>query len=383
MSMLSKLAEIVIGTAIVLMIVNDVFQTVIVPRAVGRRWRASAYWTRWMWRGCLAVTQRLNSSHAREIFLSRYAPVALVATMVFWVALLIFGYGTIFYALRDEIKPLPSYWDAVYFAGTSLITIGYGDVVATAGPARFFAILSGATGFAVVAIVTSYLFALFGSFQTREVFVMTLGTRASSPPSGVELLLTHARLGLMESLPDLFKTGETWTAQVMESHLAYPMLPYFRSSHDYESWVATLGALLDAAALMMTTVRDRPAGEARLMHAMGRHAVHDLAKYFGLPAGDATGVDRPEFDAARQRLIAAGLRCFDADDSWAAFALLRSTYAARLNGLARYLDIPPAQWIGDRSLIGTEHGALTVDLRAQLLSIEARSAANDAEPVER
>ncbi len=370
--MVSKLAEIVIGAAIVALIANDVFQTVIVPRAVSRRWRASGYWSRWLWFGFVAFTNRLQNSDAREAILSRYAPLALVVTMVLWVTLLIFGYGTIFYGLRNEIKPVPGYWDAVYFAGTSLLTIGYGDVVASAGPARFFAILSGATGFAVVAIVTSFLFALFGAFREREVFVLTVGTRASSPPSGVELLVTHARLEMMETLPDLFKRGETWMAQIMESHLAYPTLPYFRSSHDYESWVATLGALLDAAALIMTTVRDQPSGEARLMHAMGRHAVHDLAKYFRLPAGDGVGVDRAEFDAARERLAAVGLHCYDAENSWAAFSLLRSTYAARLNGLARYFDIPPAQWVGDRSLISMEHGAMSQEMRAKLLSIEKR-----------
>lgn len=381
--MLSKLAEILIGITIVALMVNDVFQTVIVPRAVGRRWRASGYWTPWLWRSFRAIARRLTSPHAREILLSRYAPLALVTTMVLWVTLLIFGYGTLFYGLRNEIKPVPTFWDAVYFAGTSLITIGFGDVVATAGPARFFSILAGATGFAVVAIVTSYLFALFGSFQTREVFVMTFGTRAGSPPSGVELLTTYARFDHIAALPDLFRSGETWTAQVMESHLAYPMLSYFRSSHDYESWVATLGALLDAAALIMTTVRDQPSGEARLMHAMGRHAVHDLAKYFGLPSAEGPGVDQSEFHAARERLTAAGLRCYGADDSWAAFSLLRSTYAARLNGIARYLDIPPAQWVGDRSLIAVEHGGLTPEMRAKLLSLKQLESAEVIEPAER
>jgi hypothetical protein len=372
--MLSKLAEIVIGASIVALMVNDIFQTVIVPRAVGRRWRASAYWTRLMWFSFVALARRLTTSDAREMLLSRYAPLALVVTMVLWVTFLIFGYGTIFHAMRNEIRPVPTYWDAVYFAGTSLITIGFGDVVATAGPARFVSILAGATGFAVVAIVTSYLFALFGSFQQREVFVMTLGLRAGSPPSGVEILTTYARLNLMPALPELFRSGETWTAQVMESHLAYPMLPYFRSSHDYESWVATLGAMLDAAALMMTTVRDEPSGEARLMQAMGRHAVHDLAKYFGLPTGDDPGVDPVEFRTARDRLTEAGLRCYEAEDAWAAFSLLRSTYATRLNGLARYLDIPPAQWVGDRSLLATEHGGLSADVKALLPGIEPREA---------
>ena len=381
--MLSKLAEIIIGVAIVAIIINDVFQTVIVPRAVSRRWRPSGYWTRSMWRGFIAISQRLHNSKAREIVLSRYAPLTLVVSMTLWVTLLIFGYGTIFYGLRSQIKPEPDYWNAVYFAGTSLLTIGYGDVVAADGIARFFAILSGATGFAVVAIVTSYLFALFGAFQQREVFVLTVGTRAGAPPSGVELLAAYSRLGIMQALPDLFSRAEIWTAQVLETHLAYGVLHYFRSNHDHESWVGTLGAVLDAAALMMTTVRDYPSGEARLMQALGRHAVHDLSDYLQLPSGDGAGVERPEFDAARDRLIEAGLRCYDADDSWAAFSLLRSTYAARLNAMARYLDIPPAQWIGDRTLIRSGHGAMTPEMRAKLLAIEKRERVEVSEPADR
>jgi hypothetical protein len=356
--MLSKAAEILIGLAVVGLMVNDIFQTAIVPRAVGRRWRASAYWTRATWRLCLAYTRRLSDPEARERVLGVYAPSALILTFVLWLTLLIVGYGLIFHGLRSGIKPSPSLWDAIYFAGTSVLTIGYGDVVATAGGARFFAILAGATGFASVAIVTSFLFALFRAFQEREVFVVTFGTRAGAPPSGVELLVTHARLGLMSDLSGVFREGQRWTAQVLESHLAYPMLPYFRSSHDYESWVAALGALLDAATLLITTLREEAAGEARLMHAIGLHAVHDLTNYFRLRSAEGVGIERSEYEAAGERLRAAGLHPDRTDAAWEAFSALRAAYAGRLNALARFFDIPPAQWVGDRSLIVIEHHGL-------------------------
>ncbi len=133
------------------------------------------------------------------------------------------------------------------------------------------------------------------------------------------------------------------------------MLAYFRSSHDYESWIGTLGALLDAAVLLMTTV-DVPCGQARIFSSIGRHATHDLAHYFeAAVAADAVGIERSEFERACDRLERAGYRLFDRDEAWSRFAHLRATYAANLNGLARKFDIPPVQWIGDRSLVANPH----------------------------
>jgi hypothetical protein len=147
----------------------------------------------------------------------------------------------------------------------------------------------------------------------------------------------------------------------MESHLAYPPLVYFRSSHDYESWIATLGTLLDAAVLVMTTIDTSQAalhdaaGQARIMYAIGRHLTHDFSNYFHLQAEPSAGVDRSEFDHARDRLKEAGYALNDPEDAWVRFSELRSTYAANLNTMARWLEIPPIQWVGDRSLITAPH----------------------------
>lgn len=86
-----------------------------------------------------------------------------------------------------------------------------------------------------------------------------------------------------------------------------------------------------------------------MMYAMGRHAVEDLARYFRIPRDHMPGVERYEFDEARQQLAAAGYKLAAADDSWEAFARLRSEYAGPLNDMAKWWAAPPTQWIGDRS----------------------------------
>lgn len=244
---------------------------------------------------------------------------------------------------------------AMYYAGTSLLTIGYGDIVAVQGPTRFFSVAAAVSGLATVAVVLTFLFSLFASFQRRETFVVMLDGRASAPPSGVGLLETHATLDLVGDLPRLFESGQSWCAEVLDTHLAYPVLCYFRSSHVDVSWFAALGALLDAATLVMSTVEHIPKGHAALLHSVGSHLTHDLAKYFALLGDEDVLVDRAEFVQARQRLAAAGYSLADEEHSWKAFRRLRAEYASDLNNMARYWLITPAQWIGDRSPLSGKH----------------------------
>jgi hypothetical protein len=342
--------------ALIAVNLSDIFRSVILPRPSGIRYRLSARMVRLTWPIWTYFALRIEDSDAREGVLGAYAPLALVGFLLLWGVGSIIGYGLIFYGLRFQIHPTPDFGAAFYYAGTSFLTLGYGDFVATSGLTRFVSLVAGGNGFAVVAIVTSFLFSIFGAFATRENFVVTLGTRAGAPPSGVTLLETYARLGLTSGdLDQVFEEGLRWSAAVLESHLAYPILAYFRSSHDYESWVGALGALLDASTLKLALIDGGPIGHAKLSNEMGRHLVRDLASYFRFATGENPGVELQEFEVARQRLLEAGLPVRETSDAWEKFVSLRGSYATPLNNMASFFRIPPAQWVGDRSYLSLPH----------------------------
>jgi len=344
--------EVIVGIAVVFYILNDIFQSVVVPRPTPARFRLTRWVVRPGWRAWRAMGLRTRSSGERERLLGVYAPLVVVLLLLLWLTGLVVGYALIFYGLRNQLHPLVhDFPTALYFAGTSVLTIGFGDFVATSGVARLLALTAGGTGLGTIALAISFLFSLYGSFQRREILIVTLDARAGAPPSGVNLLETMAKLGMADDLPHFFEEWEKWAAEVLDSHMAFPILAYFRSSHDNESWVSALGAVLDATTLVTTTIRGGPHGPAKMMFAMGRHLVEDLARFFRIESDHDPGVERYEFDQARERLAGAGWSLLGPEESWVAFSRLRAQYAVALNNMAKWWAAPPTQWIGDRSYV--------------------------------
>ena len=374
--MLIGILEFFSGLLIVGIVLFDVFQSVVVPRWTARPFRFAPYLVDELWPRWKKMAFRWRDHDKREDVLGTFAPLVLIILLMVWVLALVFGYGLMLHALRGQTNhPEMGFPDSLYLAGVGLLTIGFGDIVAVEPLARMVLLSSAASGLAVFALVISLTFTLYGSFQRREVMVLTLDARAGAPPSGVTLLETYARFDLHDEMPEFFGSWERWAAEMLESHLAYPLLPYFRSSHDNESWIAAMGAVLDAATLIMTTVegggghserRSRKSqGAAHLMYGLGCHATIDLSHWFRfrLPGADAesgdiepdAGVERLEFELARRRLEKAGYALLPFEDSWRDFRQKRAVYAAALNALARHFASPPSQWIGDRSAISHLH----------------------------
>ncbi len=329
----------------------DLFLSVVVPRSVSARFRPSTIFSRTGWPLWRDRSMTIADPEKREDTLAMFAPLLLVTLLAYWVASQMVGYGLIFWALRGGLRPEPGIGGAIYFAGSSMLTIGYGDIVPVHSYTRAIALFAAGGGLATFAIVTTFLFQTFGAFQRREAFVVTISERTGAPPSGLEFVLRHYKLGLMRDLDPILRESQRWIAEVMETHLAYPVLTYFRSSHDDESWVGTVGALLDAATLLITTVDLDHRGQAEITARIGTHLVRDFGNFFQLPAEDSAGVEYDEFTAAYAVLEGLGVPLHPVVDAWPAFAAKRATYAMQLGAMAAWWRIPPARWIGDRSRV--------------------------------
>jgi len=351
------LVEALAGMALIVWVLNDVFTTVILPRPAPARYRPAGILTRGSWRIWRRYADASRTPDRREQRLGIFAPAIVMVLLGLWIVLLVLGFGLLLFALSDQIQPALHDFDAaLYMAAVSLLTIGYGDFVPTQSLSRLVAVAAGGVGLGIVALTITYLFSLYANFQRREVAVVTLDARAGAPPSGITLLETCAGFDSDIELEQVFESWEVWSAEVLESHLAYPILLFFRSTHDHESWVSAVGAILDATTLLLTTIEGGPRGQARATRALGSHLVEDIGRSFRFIVNDrpldGPMIERAEFDDARSRLQAAGYTVVaDADNAWTEFAKLRSEYAGPLNALAKYLDVPPAQWVGDRSYV--------------------------------
>src|SRR5258705_882392 len=230
--------ELVTGTVLVATALYDLFKSVVLPRpAINKfvlvRRIFFTLWSFWRW-----VGDRMTNPGRREGWLATFGPIGVLIMFAVWAAAFVVGYGLLIDGVHDEMQPVPGdYWESLYFSATTLVPLSYGDFVPIGLVARLVTIAESTTGVGVAALAITLLFSLYESFQTREELVVQLDAMAGAPPSGVQILETVAEHGQPDELTKMFEEWRAWTAAVLESHLSYPVLFYFRSSHDNEEWL--------------------------------------------------------------------------------------------------------------------------------------------------
>jgi len=349
---MTGLIEVVAGILLALIVFYDMFQSVVLPRPAVNKFALVRFALRRIWRVWRWIGNRMSSVPKRESFLAAFGPVGVLLMFAIWGLALVLAFALMMHGVRDQIHPaLESFGSAVYFSASTLVPLSYGDYVPEGLVARLATIGESATGVFLAALAITLLFSLYQAFQRREELVVSLDAMAGAPPSGVQILENVAEHRLQDELINTFDDWRAWAAAVLESHLAYPILLWFRSSHDNEAWVNSFGAVMDAATLVISIVDDKAEGPARLMFTVGNHLVEDLARNFRYLRFEGPLVEREEFEQAWARLQKAGYRCHGKEGGWEQFSKLRAKYASPLNQLAHQLAIIPAQWIGDRSYL--------------------------------
>ncbi len=265
----------------------DAFQTIILPRRPVGRFRITrlfflATWGPWKW-----VAGHWPVRRSREQMYSIYGPSALLLLFGLWAMLLVVAYGLIFFGMHmpfnDPTHPVTIFQrlrSCFYASGTTLFTLGLGDVLPARQAARMLIVAEAGTGLGFVALVIGYVPVLYTAFSTREIAVALLDARAGSPPTAGELLFRHNFNGGHHALTALLAEWERWCATMLETHISYPILCYYRSQHDNQSWLAALTSVLDTCALLITTIEGPSTRQAQLTFAIGRHTLVDLGHVF-------------------------------------------------------------------------------------------------------
>ena len=348
--MLISPAAFLIGVTILIIVVWDAFEVIILPRRVTRRFRLSrlfykSLWT--MWRFCARL---IPGRRVRESAFSIFGPLSLLILVAVWAVGLVLSFGLMQYGAGSALNVAgmtPSFWTDAYLSGTTFFTLGLGDVVPRSGMARALVVVEGGLGFGFLASVIGYLPFIYGSFSKREVSISLLDSRAGTPPTAGELLRRHSYPHGQEALRELLKEWELWCAELMESHLSYPVLAFFRSQHDNQSWIASLAAILDSCALIMVGIEGACERQAELTFAIARHAVVDLSQVFNTSPKELA-TDRlplPALQHIRDVLAQHGLKLHDDAAADQRLIDLRRMYEPYIFALASYLNQSLPPWV--------------------------------------
>jgi hypothetical protein len=337
----------VICGALIVLVLLDAFESMILPRRVNRFFRLTRFYYLSMWTACRAIACRMSPGRRREQYLSMFGPLSMLGLFTFWAVLLIAGFGMLHWSLGTNLKTedkrndLPTY---LYLSGITFFTVGYGDVTPQTDLGRVLTVFEAGVGFGFMAVIIGYMPVLYQAFSRREVSISLLDARAGSPPSAAELLLRLAQSRHVNTVDTLLAEWERWSAEVLESHLSYPSLSFYRSQHDNQSWLAALTMILDTCSLVIAGVDGADPYQAQLTFAMARHTVVDLALVFKTPPRPPVDRLPPErLRDLRARLRAAGLVLADGQTVDAKLAELRELYEPFVNALAERLlfRLPP------------------------------------------
>jgi hypothetical protein len=343
MSTLNAIASVLV----ILVVFMDAFEAMLLPRRVTRNFRFTRVFFAYTWMPWAALARRMKTGKRREMFLSFYGPLSVLVLFTLWALGLIAGFAVLQWSIGTELHAvgdLPKLSTYFYLSGVTFFTLGFGDVTPLDHAGRFVAVVEAGVGFGFLAVVISYLPVLYQSFSRRELTIALLDARAGSPPTAAQLLIRVAQHRNFAMLDRFLEEWERWAAEVMESHISFPVLSFYRSQHDNQSWLAALTAILDTSALVLA-VKGTDASQAQLTFAISRHLVVDLAQVYRVPPIDLESDRLPAEQLKRLRsdLRSAGLELREGEAVDRKLTELRGMYEPFLNALSRFfvLALPP------------------------------------------
>jgi ion channel len=342
--------SLIAGLVVIVAVLLDAFETVVLPRRVHRNFRLTNVFYGNTWRPWARLSMHIKSNTRREAFLGYFGPLSLIVLLGLWAMGLIFGFSLLQFGGGEHIasgnQPI-TFGLLVYHSGETFFTLGYGDVVPSSAFSRTLSVLEAGLGFGFLGMVIGYLPTIYSSFSRREVEISLLDARAGSPPTAAELLARFGKTRDQAVLDEILREWERWSAELLESHLSYPPLSFFRSQHSNQSWLGALTTILDASSLIIAGIDDVRSDQAKLTFAMARHAVVDLAQvvYARYDPDVPERLPAEEMARLREMLSNNGIKLKTGPEFEQKLSYLRSLYEPYTHGVARNMVITIPPWI--------------------------------------
>ena len=351
-----RVLAIFFGIICIILILQDSFETIVLPRRVSRKFRLSrlfygSTWMLWSW-----FARKMRPGNRREYYLGYFGPLSLILLLMVWAAVLMVAFALLQWgadsALHAPEKNV-TFWTYLYMSGTTFVTLGLGDVVPLTELGRFLTVLEAGFGFGFLALIIGYVPVIYQAFSRREAAISLLDARAGSPSSATELLRRHYRNQQIEELIRYLLEWERWSAELLESHLSYPVLTYYRSQHERQSWLAALTTILDVCALLIVGFEGIVFPTSRFTFAISRHAAVDLAQIYGTPPMNPKlgRLSSTDFVRMRDALADVGLQFRNAEDAEQHLYQLRLIYEPFVNALAEHLLVNLPPWISETKTV--------------------------------
>ncbi len=338
----------ILGIAIMFAVLLDAFEAMVLPRRATRKFRPARYYYRAFWFVWVHVADCFRRRGMRQHILSIFGPLSLFGLFSLWVAALILSFGLFHWSLGTPLgseKLAPTFGTCWYLSGETFFTLGYGDFSPTGVVGRALSVLEAGMGFGFMAVIIGYLPVLYQAFSRREHTISLLDARAGSPPTAGEMLRRLAKADALSQIDNSLREWESWSADLLESQLSFPVLAFYRSQHDNQSWLACLTTILDTCALLLANIVDINRHQVQITFAMARHAAVDLALIFKTPPREAPPDRLPDgcYRAIMDNLSASKLRVDTSEVSSARLKELRAMYEPFIDALADYFkfDLPP------------------------------------------
>jgi hypothetical protein len=334
--------------SLIAIVLWDAFETVVLPRTVSRRVRLARVYFRGTWRCWARIARTFGADNRRERFLAIYGPLSLIGLLMVWALGLVLSFAALHWSIGSRlVSPHGGAWllDDLYMSGTTFFTLGLGDVQPVGHVARLLTVAEAGMGFGFLALVIAYFPVLSQSFSRREVRLTLLDAWAGSPPAAAEILRRLGEAGDLGALDQFLRDWEYWCSEMLETQISYPVVAYYRSQHQRQSWVSALATVLDVSALIVVGIERLPTWQAHITFAIARHAAVDLTQVLSVqPDMEANRLSQEELEHVRRQLEHAGLRPDRSPAADARLAELRRSYEPFVVGLGKWLMMPVPSW---------------------------------------